>query len=220
MNMVQFPSLLKSLQVEFKKEKIRPKDLNPWSTWFSYGSNLYSPDFESKMKKYGSNLSLLCPVRCTLDGKKYLRMLNNESSGRGLAYALHERPEATNGSELIIRNVEGVIHNVPAADLPAFLRFEGILDKCYRLRSEERRYNVKRVSVEVHPKKGHVRCFTLLGCSPLPEQKIKEKIKGMKPSELRELVSYVRTAIKGAVCLGIDIEPFERDIARIDEWRK
>ena len=131
--MVEFSTLLQSLQEKFREEKIRPEELNPSSTWFSYGSNLYAPDFEFKMSKFDSNLSLLCPLKSTLHG--YERKLDNKSTTRGLAFALHE-PKVTNGSKFL---VEGIIHNVPVADLPAFLRFEGVVNKSYKVRKTPKR---------------------------------------------------------------------------------
>ncbi len=227
MDMVEFRPFLECLQREFKEENIRAEEVNPISTWFSYGSNLYRPDFESKIKEYGSNLSLLCALRSTLSG--YERRLDNKSSRRGLAYALHELKQ-TNGSESP-EPVEGIIHSVPVADLPAFLRFEGVLDESYRVikadkeegetekkPKRKRRYNIRRVPVIVYSKEeptvcfGYANCFTLLGRYTVPEQSIPCQIE----RNYEKLVCYVLTAMNGAICFGNDITPFLEDLCKIE----
>ena len=99
-----------------------------------------------------------------------------------------------------------------------FLRFEGVLDDSYLLKMKERRYNIKKVTVNAE--NDQVNCFTLLGCAHVAEQKVPNLVKVMKRYEFEELLHYVRTAMKGAVSFGINLAPFEKDLSRIESWRK
>jgi len=118
-------SLLECLKAKFGIER---EELTPTSTWFSYGSNLSKLDFERKMKKNDSNLSLLCAVRSTLKG--YERKLENRSKTRGLAYSINKTSFLTTLFRLWQRPfVYGIVHDVPIDDLAAFLHFEGVIDR-------------------------------------------------------------------------------------------
>lgn len=118
---------------------IKPNEFYPISTWFSYGSNLFKQDFERKMLDHGSYLSLIRARPSRREGWK--GSLDNESTTRGLAYSTRK------GARNIF--VDGILHDVPIADLPAFLQFEGVLDGSYQVKkySGERRYDIEKATV-------------------------------------------------------------------------
>ena len=185
--------------------------MDPISNWFSYGSNLYGPDFESKMRKYGSSLSLLCPLKATLKGWK--RRLNNISDTRGLAYSITNDPESIDPDS----HVDGVLHVVPIADLPAFLRFEGVLDSHFELKkSKERRYDIQGVSPEVWESGNPENCFTLKGITKATETEIDDLIR----TYYHNLKEYVQTAKRGAACFEINTSCFQEDLDRIKKLKK
>jgi hypothetical protein len=160
------------------------------------------------MLENGSFLSLIRPRAARLQGWK--RSLNNESSKRGLAYSISDR-----GADC---SVEGVVHDIPIADLPAFLRFEGILDRNYELIRDEdgRRYDVRRTTVNLRDLPGAQECFVLVGrCLVLDEGQRKDRVKRNKA----KLIEYVRTAMKGAIDFGLDASPFEEDLRWVEGLR-
>ena len=174
-------------------------ELVPFSIWFSYGSNLCRSDFEEKMKKRGSNLSLLNPKTFRLWGWK--RILSNESSTRGLAYTIVRGIE----SEF----VDGIVHEIPERDLGPFLSFEGVLDNNSSLVITKRRYDI----VKIWNSKENSVFFTLVGRQVvLNEQQRNYLIRMHKP----KIVDYVKTALNGALDFEIDPAPFFNDLKEID----
>lgn len=196
-------SFLGAIAAEFKEAKI--EEFSPISVWFSYGSNLFAPDFERKMKEHGSFLSLLQARPGRLRGWK--RELNNKSKTRGLAYSIKENVEEKPSE------VFGIVHDIPIADLSAFLQFEGILDRNSKLREidKSRAYDVRRVSVELREPRTTVQCYTLEGISIANETERYQRIAERR----KDLAVYVRTAMKGAVGFGIDISEFQKDLKEV-----
>lgn len=180
---------------------LKASEFTPISIWFSYGSNLFRQDFERKMLEYGSFLSLVRPRVAHLP--IWNRGLNNESTNRGLAYSV------SNGDASDVP-VEGIVHDVPIGDLPAFLRFEGVLDRKYELKTDdERRYDIKKVSVALRDVEGEQDCFVLVGRCTVSDQAKRDELAKANKAKLTE---YVITAMKGAMDFGIDTSPFERDL--------
>jgi hypothetical protein len=152
-------------------------------------------------------------MRATLTG--YERKLDNRSAKRGLAYSVRENVNCS---------VEGIIHDVPIADLPAFLSFEGIVNEHYsKVKQKDvgsgwtgRRYDIKRVNVAIRESTHEISCFTLMGCCPVPAGDIPSLVKLKDTS--KKLISYVETAMKGAITFGIGLAPFQQDLETIREW--
>jgi hypothetical protein len=134
-----------------------------------------------------------------------MRRLDNESRTRGLAYSI---------SKGVKRSfVNGIVHDVPIGDLAPFLQFEGILNKNYELKDDEgknkRRYEIKKVTVQLVNSNEKTECFTLVGrCTVFAESKKRELVE----THADKLMDYVRTAIKGAIDFDINIAPFQRDL--------
>ena len=186
--------------------QLKFEDFAPISTWFSYGSNLFKQDFERKMQENGSPSSLARARVALLRGWK--RKLDNESSTRGLAYSVREE----NGSV-----VEGIVHDVPISDLPAFLRFEGILDANYELNAgDKRRYDVRQVIVDLRDAEGSQDCFVLIGRCPVSN---KDERNDRARRNKRKLVEYIRTSMKGAIDFGIDTSTLEDDLRWVEAIR-
>jgi hypothetical protein len=190
---------LHELEKEFSG--IRANDLSPISTWFSYGSNMFRQDFEHKMITYGSYLSLVRarPARLRL----WDRRLDNESTNRGLAYSVRRGTAHS--------FVDGILHDVPIGDLPAFLRFEGILDNNYKVKGheDERRYDIEQVNPKLLRTREEENCFVLVGHCPISDDA--ERIDRARRYK-DKLIEYVRTSIKGAIDFGIDTNPFQKDL--------
>lgn len=180
---------------------VKANGFYPISTWFSYGSNLFKQDFERKMTDHGSFLSLVRARPGRLEGWK--RSLDNESTTRGLAYSIRQEARST--------FVDGILHDVPTADLPAFLQFEGVLDGNYHVKKDpgERRYDIEKVTVRLLSSNDTQNCLTLVGHCPLTKEiDRKRQVRNHKDV----LIKYIRTAIKGAIDFGIDIAPFQEDL--------
>lgn len=184
---------------------IKLTDFDPVSTWFSYGSNLLKQDFERKMIDHGSYLSLMRARRGSLEGWK--RSLDNRSTTRGLAYSIRKGRRSF---------VDGIMHDVPVGDLPAYLRFEGVLDGNYHLKKDEagRRYDIEAVKVRLLSGRETETCLTLVGRCTMSEESERRK----RASDHRDdLTRYIRTSIKGAVDFGIDITPFQKDLQWLEK---
>jgi len=115
--------------------------------------------------------------------------------------------------------VDGIVHDVPVDELAAFLRFEGVLDKNYRLSEDEgenrRRYDIKRITVRLLTNAGETtNCFALVGrCEVANDSERQNRIRQSKD----KLVDYVCTAIKGEIDFEIDVDPFLEDLRWIGE---
>jgi hypothetical protein len=145
----------------------------------------------------------------------YERKLDNRSKTRGLAYALHELPQSNTNSQ----PVEGIVHDVPIADLPAFLRFEGVLNRYYK--AESSRYEISRAEPQIwkHETKReveHVSCLVLLGLDRVAEEERPRKTREGNNGE--EILRYIRTAMKAAIDFEIDTKPFRDDLADAQTW--
>lgn len=194
------PSLLLSLKNEYE---IEPEELTPTSTWFSYGSNLLRSNFEQKMKRNGSNLSLLCALKATLPD--FERKLDNLSSTRGLAYRIKHSPGSS---------VSGILHDIPVADLPVILRFEGVLDEYYKLKciKGERRYDIERAKAKLEKNGLEVNCLILVAFSPVLDDSKRSAIINQRRSDI---IEYIQESIDGAKEFGINQSAFEKDLTEI-----
>jgi hypothetical protein len=196
---------LKSMATEFPDDIII-EEFSPISIWFSYGSNLSTPDFEHKMREHGSSLSLLRPRPGTLVG--WRRRLDNKSKTRGLAYAIKKIPSEPNSK------VVGIVHDIPIGDLSAFLQFEGVLDDNFELKDKAkgRTYDIRRVSIELRNLDTPIECYTLEGISSANDEERLQRI----TKRAKDLKAYVRTAMKGSIEFGIEISAFQEDISEIE----
>ncbi|MCL5067284.1 MAG: hypothetical protein M1368_02885 [Thaumarchaeota archaeon] len=122
----------------------------------------------------------------------------------------------------------GIIHDVPIADICAFLRFEGVLDESYQVMPKgdwqdfngKRTYDIKRVVVTIEdaPNRHDLNCLALFGSLQVPEDKREQEI--LKRDKYESEVVYVLTAMKGAADFEIDTLPFEKDLSRVKTWGK
>jgi hypothetical protein len=183
--------------------KLKPEEFTPVSTWFSYGSNLFKHDFERKMLEHGSFLSLARARPAVLKG--WTRCLENESITRGLAYSVKEESNSI---------VEGIVHDVPIGDLPAFLCFEGILDGSYELiNGDKRRYDVRQVTVDLRSLESTQDCLILVGRCPVSDE---GKRNSRARAQKKKLVEYIRTSMKGAIDFEIGVKSFEDDLRWVE----
>lgn len=187
-------------QITKKFPNIYLIDLVPSSFWFSYGSNLCKADFEEKMKKRGSRLSLLNPIVFRL--REWKRILSNESATRGLAYTI------VPGNDTDF--VDGIIHEIPERELEAFLSFEGVWNNQELLGTPKRRYDIMKIAIPG----GNNVLLTLVGRQVVSnEQQRNQLIRTHK----QKIDDYVRTVIRGAVDFGIDPGPFLNDLRWIED---
>jgi hypothetical protein len=132
------------------------------------------------------------------------RKLDNESSTRGLAYSVRGKSDS---------NVEGIVHDVPTADLPAFLRFEGILDVNFHLKKDEgndkRRYDIVKTNVIIAESEKAEDCFLLVGRCQVTDELQRESLARKRN---QELIEYVKTASNGAIDFDVSGE-FSLDLA-------
>lgn len=197
-----FP-FLTELEKEFKE--IRLEEFYPVSIWFSYGSNLFAPDFEMKMREHGSSLSLLRPRTAFLRG--WRRSLNNKSATRGISYSIAETPANLESK------VPGLLHDIPITDLSAFLQYEGVLNRDYELIQDSgRRYNIRRASARLSRMHRTVACYILEGNCPVSEELRVELMK----KNAAKIESYVRTAIEGAIHFGVQISDLQSDLREVE----
>ncbi len=153
----------------------------------------------------GSSLSLLRPRVGTLAGWK--RSLDNKSKTRGLAYSIKKTPDERD-------SVVGIVHDVPIGDLSAFLQFEGILNNNFELRRRDkgRTYDIRRVPIKLRELGTSVECYTSEGVSNANKE---ERLESMA-ERTKDLKSYIRTAMKGAIEFDIDISGFQADMREIE----
>jgi hypothetical protein len=157
------------------------------------------------MRSHGSSLSLLRSRPGTLVG--WTRRLDNKSKGRGLAYGIKKTPHQS------AAEVMGIVHDIPIADLSAFLQFEGILDQNFELKSKAkgRTYDIRRVPIKLRELPTSVECYALEGILTADEE---ERVRLIQERS-KDLRVYVRTAMKGATDFGIDTSKFQDDMREI-----